>query len=220
MWRLQHGSLSQHAGVGLQRRSNRKPFLVFFKLQTRGLTPLCAPAPLLCDYQSLRYKSNNSTKRWTPGIIYFLPTGWRSHYWIAIQTHVKWISNPRQQVWWSPPVPMQHRCYPKIRVFISQRCPKFMFFWCGAMLIWDFWGAPHRPYCSEAICSGQPRLPCASATFCEMAWNTSQTCFCVYALYPCSSLHPQSNLISLWHGLNFPLDGTFAPRHSSTLRLS
>lgn len=81
----------------------QETFFFFFKLQTRGLTPLCAPAPLLCDYQSLRYKSNNSTKRWTPGIIYFLPTGWRSHYWIAIQTHVKWISNPHQQVWWSPP---------------------------------------------------------------------------------------------------------------------
>lgn len=52
-----------------------------------------------------------------------------------------------------------------------------------------------------------------------MAWNACQTPFLCMRLSPSSSLHPQCNLISLWHGLNFPLGGTFIPRHPSTLRL-
>lgn len=65
----------------------------------------------------------------------------------------------------------------------------------------------------------KPQLLRASATSRDGLECVSDSLFLRMRMSPSSSLHPQCNLISLWHGLNFPLGGTFIPRHPSTLRL-
>lgn len=195
----------------------------FFPLQTRGFTPFFTPAPSTflmnnpCDYQSLRYKSNNSMKRWTLGIIKHVLTN-------RVESPLSEIHSTKykSKVFWLLPQPYTCHATEKKnkRAFISQQCPAFMFAWRGAILMWGCCRDPRRFFYSEAICSGHISYACQRLS--EIAWNACQTCFfCVHAfVLPSSSFHPQRNWISLWHGLNFPHCGTFFNHYPSILRLS
>lgn len=114
------------------------------------------------------------------------------------------------------PVLLQHRCYRKIHVFIPQQCPIFMFAWRGAMLMWDCCRDPHRLFVLKP--SAHATTPARLSDFPRWPGMRVRLTFLCMRVSP-SSLHPQCNLISLWHGVNFPLGGTVIPRHPSTLRL-